>query len=498
MNKPHLQLDGYKTDHKSQYPQGTEFVYSNLTARSSEYFKSPLGKLDKTVFFGLQGFVEEYLVKSWNEGFFNRPKEFVVAEYKRRMDSYLGEGAVDVSHIAALHDLGYLPIRIEALPEGSSVDIKVPYLTIVNTHPDFFWITNYLETVISNSLWKSITTATTAFEFRKILKKYVEITGANKDFMNWQLHDFSMRGMSSSEDAARCGAAHLAAGNFGTDTLPAIDYLEEYYNADVTKELVGGSVPATEHSVMCMGTESGEYETFKRLITEVYPTGVVSIVSDTWDYWNVLTVTAPALKQEIMSRQPNAIGLSKVVFRPDSGDPVKIICGDSEAPVGSPEYKGSVEVLWDTFGGTVNDKGFKTLDQHVGLIYGDSITLDRLDQILNGLKDKGFAADNVVFGVGSYTYQYVTRDTLGMAMKATYGVVNGTPRNIAKNPKTGSGKKSACGLLNVVGTNGNYSLEDNQQASNTSGNMMTVFEDGVVLNKTSLFDIRELVNSQLK
>lgn len=495
--KPHLALDGYKVDHRSQYPVGTQKVYSNLTARSTRLFNSPLGKITNTVFYGLQGFVKDYLIDAWNKGFFNRPKDEVVKEYQRRMDAYLGTGAISTDHIAALHDLGYLPIKINALPEGSLVTENVPYLTIENTCSEFFWLTNYLETVMSTELWKPITTATTAFEFRKILNKYVELTGSNKDFMNWQLHDFSMRGMSGVNDSASSGSAHLAVGNFGTDTLPAIEYLETFYNADITKELVGGSVPATEHSVMCMGTEDGEYNTFKRLITEVYPSGVVSIVSDTWDYWNVITVTAPALKEEILSRKPNAIGLAKVVFRPDSGDPANIICGDPTAEVGTPQYKGSIECLWDTFGGTVNDKGFKTLNQRVGLIYGDSITLERANDILQRLADKGFAADNIVFGVGSFSYQYVTRDTLGMAVKATYGIVNGEDRSIAKNPKTGSGKKSAKGLLNVVGTNGNYSLEQEAQVDNESGNMNTVFLNGELVHEVSLSAIRERVNAML-
>jgi len=495
--KPHLALDGYKVDHRSQYPVGTQKVYSNLTARSTRLFKSPLGKLNNTVFYGLQGFVKDYLINAWNEGFFNRPKEVVVKEYQRRMDAYLGTGAITTTHVAALHDLGYLPIKINALPEGSLVTENVPYLTIENTVDEFFWLTNYLETVMSTELWKPITTATTAFEFRKILSKFVELTGSNKDFMNWQLHDFSMRGMSGVNDSASSGSAHLAVGNFGTDTLPAIEYLEAFYNANIETELVGGSVPATEHSVMCMGTEDGEYNTFKRLITEVYPSGVVSIVSDTWDYWNVITVTAPALKEEILSRQPNSLGLAKVVFRPDSGDPADIICGDPTSEKGTPQHKGSIECLWETFGGTVNDKGYKTLNQRVGLIYGDSITLERANDILQRLADKGFAADNVVFGVGSFSYQYVTRDTLGMAVKATYGVVNNEERNIAKNPKTGSGKKSAKGLLNVVGTNGNYSLEQEAQKDNASGNMLTVFKNGKIMNETSLNEIRNRLNSML-
>ena len=199
--------------------------------------------------------------------------------------------------------------------------------------------------------------------------------------------------------------------------------------------MIGGSVPATEHSVMCMGTKDNEIGTFERLITELYPTGIVSIVSDTWDFWQVITEYLPQLKSRIVARD------GKVVIRPDSGDPVKIIVGDKDAVPGSPEYKGAIECMWEVFGGTVTEKGYKLLDSHIGLIYGDSITLQRQEAILGGLKEKGFASFNVVLGIGSFTYEYVTRDTYGFAMKATYGEVNGEPRNIFKDPKTDDGTK---------------------------------------------------------
>lgn len=535
--KPHLTLDSYKLDHRRQYPVGTEVVYSNLTARSSGHFSAPAGFDNKVAWFGLQGFVLDFLIEQWDIGFFSRRKEVVLAEYKRRTDNFLGPDAVTVDHMAALHDLGYLPIVIKALPEGSRVDIKVPFLTMYNTLPEFFWLTNYLETVVSNELWKQSTVATIAFEYRRVLNKYVELTGADLDFAWWQIHDFSMRGMSGYIDAGKSGAAHLLS-SYGTDTLPAIDYLEDYYGADVTKELVAGSVPATEHSVMCMGgAGEAEIETFRRLITEVYPSGIVSIVSDTWDFWKVITEYANTLKPEIMGRTVNALGQAKVVFRPDSGDPVKIItglrvvayddldednyysadvvskdgkyyefettfCGDSchcllntslgrEVP--EHEVKGAVECLYDIFGGTLTNKGYKTLNQRVGLIYGDSITLERADDILSRLADKGFSAGNIVFGVGSYTYQYITRDTFGMAMKATYGVVNGVGREIFKDPVTDTGgvKKSARGMLRVERENGKFVLYDQQDAEGEAGGLLEeVFRDGKLVKFVTLAEIR--------
>lgn len=494
---PLNQCDVYKYGHIFQYPKGTEVVYSNLTARSArlapvlpQYFDN------KVVFLGLQGFIKEILMETWQTNFFDLPKDVVLRKYKRRVDGVLGPDAITINHIAALHDLGYLPIRISALPEGSRVNIKTPMLTIENTHPDFFWLVNYLETVLSNSLWKPSTTATIAYEYRKCLTNWAEKTGSPIEFVDVQAHDFSARGMSGPEDAARSGLGHLTS-FVGTDTVSAIDYAEDYYNADAEKELIGCSVPATEHSVMCMGGNEEEIETFRRLIEDQYPTGIVSIVSDTWDFWKVITEYTVILKDKIMTRQPNAIGLNKVVFRPDSGDPVKILVGDPDAPAGTPANKGAVQCLWDIFGGTETATGHKLLDQHVGLIYGDSITLERAEAILSGLAAKGFASANVVFGVGSFTYNYLTRDTFGFAVKATYGVVNGEGRELFKDPITDSGtKKSAKGLLRVEEVDGQFVLYDQQSEEEVlRGLLQPVYVDGTLLTEVSLAEIRERVKA---
>lgn len=485
---PLLYIDGYKTDHRSQYPQGTELVYSNLTPRSSR-----VPGQDKIVFFGLQYFIKKYLMDEFTENFFEQPKEEVIYKYKRRMDNYLGKDAVSVDHIEWLHDLGFLPITIYALPEGTLCPLRVPVLTIENTEPEAFWLTNMLETLMSNILWMPSTSATTAFRYLKTFTKYADETVGNRGFVQWQGHDFSFRGLAGIEAAMMSGAAHLLSFT-GTDTIPAIDFLEEYYNADCEKELIGGSVPATEHSVMCMGGVDGEIRTFRRLINDVYPKGVVSIVSDTWDYWQVITEFLPTLKDEILARE------GKVVIRPDSGDPVKIICGDSDAPAGSPEYKGTIECMWEIFGGTVTEKGYKLLDSHIGLIYGDSITPERQEAILEGLKKKGFASYNVVLGVGSFTYQYVTRDTYGFAMKATWGVVNGIAVTIYKDPKTDNGiKKSAAGLLAVHrDDNGELFLVENATGEQEfHSELKPVFRDGVLLVDESLATIRERLKASL-
>lgn len=484
MTPIHL-TDGYKVDHRSQYPEGTTLVYANLTPR-----KSRMSGVDHVVFFGLQYAIKKYLIDDFNQQFFSRPKDEVVARYKRRIETYLGPGAITYEHIEALHDLGYMPLEIRALPEGIRVPMRVPMFTIHNTVPEFFWLTNFLETLLSAALWLPCTSATTAAEYRRMLDHYAAVTGSDPGFVDWQGHDFSFRGMGGVEAAMLSGAGHLLS-FAGTDSIPAIDFMEMYYNADAEKELVGGSVPATEHSVMCMGTQDGEIGTFRRLIEKVYPRGIVSIVSDTWDFWQVITEFMVELKPTILARD------GKVVIRPDSGDPVHIICGDPNAPAGSPENKGAVECLWDTFGGSMTATGYKQLDPHIGVIYGDSITLERCKAICEGLMAKGFSTGNIVFGIGSYTYQYVTRDTFGFAMKATYGEVNGEGRAIFKEPKTDDGtKRSARGLLRVDKVNGELVLTDNCTWEESAGGLLApVFRDGKVLKDWKFSEIKAQLKS---
>lgn len=487
-----LCIDFYKSDHRRQYPKNTTLVCANFTARSAHLKNIPEDMfLGGTIFFGLQYFIVDFLINQWTSTFFHRSKDRVLERYKRRMDTALGPGAIPtLDHIAALHDLQYLPIKISAVEEGSFVPIRVPSLLIENTKDDFFWLTNYLETPLSAYIWKSITSATTAFHYYNHLTKAAIRTGGDRAFVKWQGHDFSFRGMSSIDDACKSGAGHLLSFT-GTDTVPAIEFLEYFYFASADKELIGGSVGATEHSVMCLGTKTDEIGTIRRLITELYPSGIVSIVSDTWDFFKVITEYAAALKQEIMARQ------GKVVFRPDSGDPVKIICGDPDAEPGTPRYKGALECLWEVFGGSVNAKGFRVLDSHVGLIYGDSITPSRAQAILAQMEKKGLCSTNIVLGIGSFTYNHVTRDTYGHAVKTTFGIVNGEPRAIYKDPVTdvGSMKKSAKGRIHI------YKREDvtidfiDNVTSETDltgkpSATKVVFLDGAMTSTTTLQQIR--------
>lgn len=642
---PLFATDSYKLGHPPQYPDGTTSVYSNGTPRSLKHSPIPKKYSDgKIVVFGLQGVMNE-LVSSWNEDFFKRDKKEVCDEFLREVLPFVGPNGFDISRVEALHDLGYLPIRVKALPEGSKINVKIPMFTIVNTLPEFFWVTNYLETILSAQLWKSFTVATIANAYRRILTEYAIKTGTDLGFVDFQGHDFSSRGLSGLEDIMKTGSAHLTSFK-GTDSLPALHYLNEHYDGKNTFK--GASVPATEHSVMCLGgnedvetthkettakdaikdfkdefpkfyelgmgfinntnTTSGTEEfssketdgsqqvyaymtvtdgeivsvgneriveggtfwikdnsnslynssvneellTFERLVTEIYPNGNVSIVSDTWDFWEVITNFLPRLKGSIMKRGEDAMGMSKVIIRPDSGDPEDIICGtaivvdkltdvltsnkldkrlgvqdavvvrgnsyfnvtvskvrdgngfkivngSAEIITPTPEMKGAIECLWETFGGTKTDTGYKLLDSHIGLVYGDSITLKRADEILSKLAAKGFASGNVVLGIGAYSYQFLTRDTFGFAMKATHGIVNGVSKPIFKQPKTDDGTKhSAKGLL-CVGKDegGEFVLYDDVGVGMEAGGFLkTVFEDGVFTSYETLEIIRERLLAQ--
>jgi len=495
---PLLFADAYKVSHEGFQPEGTEYILSNFTARLGKYLAvNPLYHDNKSVWFGGQLFVKEFLIETMNADFFQKPKEEVIAAMKRRFDTFFGKDTVDMTRFEELHDLGYLPIRIKALPEGSVVPYKVPYLTITNTHPKFAWLTNYLETILSCELWKPCVTATYMREVRKMCQRFADATCDNNNHMPFQMHGFEFRGMSRRFDSMACAAAFLLYSN-GTDTIPAVDLLENYYNADAEKEFIACSIPASEHAVSSLGTAlEDELTFFRRAITEYYPTGLVSLVSDTYDYFKVITEFAVLLKDDILNRKPNDLGLAKVVFRPDSGDQVNIICGDPDAPKGTPEFKGSVECLWDVFGGNTNNKGYKVLNDRVGLILGDGCTYPIIEQILIRLKEKGFASSCMVFGIGSYSLNMVSRDSIGAAQKATWAQVNGIGYDLYKDPKTDTGmKKSAKGLLRVDLVDGEYKLKDQcTREEEQGGELRTVFENSQLIIDETWNEIRKRANA---
>ena len=569
-----LAVDSYKLGHMTMYPEGTTKVYCNLTPRTSKRLQDvmPKGFYDgKVVVYGIASSIQE-IYETFNEGFFSKPRHKVIMEFKDAVQPFLGDNSSEqlLENIHLLHEIGYLPLEIKALPEGIRINPGVPMMTITNTHPDFAWLPNYLETFLSAQIWKLSTAATIADVYKSIFKHYAELTGVDKSFCEFQGHDFSSRGMSGIIDAARTGSAHLTS-FMGSDSVSSVQYSQQYYGAE---GFIAGSVPATEHSVMCLGSQEGEADTFRRLFS-LYPKGIVSIVSDTWDYWNTITEIVKELKPEIMAREKDSLGFCKTVFRPDSGNPVDVIVGtgvhgtrlkyssdnfdtwksyvaedihdtfctelDAEEPMFSmsgtywfgselyyvtyspdlnrhdktyyyvdnygsilskrefkqlevsSEIKGSVQCLWETFGGTETVKGYKVLDEHVGLIYGDSITPQRAVDILQGLADKGFASSNIVLGIGSYTYQYVTRDTLGFAMKATYAEINCEGVQIFKQPKTDSGKNSAKGMLRVDLVGNEYVLTDCLD-DDTGGELKTIFKDDEFYNLPTLQEIRGRLN----
>lgn len=524
-----MQKDVYKEFHSRAYHPDVTEVYANYTSRTGKL--SNVKDNNKVAFVGLQYFIKSYLQEEWGE-FFKADKQQAVANHKRVMSAMLGY-EVDVKYLEQLHDLGYLPLKIKALDEGTLVPYQVPPMTIVNTKEGFQWLTNMIETVLSCENWPIQTSATTSVAYLKVFREFAEATGLPMEFVPFQGHDFSFRGMFGKQAAAMSGFGHLASGLVGTDTIPAVLFAEKYYGANVDQELVGCSVDATEHSVTCSWILEGEIEFFRYLMREQSPKGILSVVSDTWDFWTLVTDYLPQLKQEIMARE------GTLVIRPDSGDPVKILTGYKVSPVVdyralfdfqdeaekvvlaegyeayqwdgkyfgfddgqtielmACEVKGLIECLWDTFGGTMTDKGFKLLDEHIGAIYGDAITLERQRLILQRLMDKGFAS-KVVLGIGSYSYQYVTRDTHGSAVKATSVVKNRERVAIYKDPKTDTKKKSAKGLLKVDKVEGELVLFDNvTKAEEEEGLLKVVFEDGKLTKEVTLAEIRETIGKQL-
>lgn len=510
---PTALADFYKLSHPHQYPEKTEIVYSNFTPRGTR-----IPGVDKVVFFGLQAFVMKWMVEYFNTYFFSRNRSDVAFEYRYFIyytlinpgnsaglsdaEQNAGIDAIDDSLIRELHDYGKLPITIKALPEGTLTPLRVPMYTVENSFNSkddrFFWVTNYFETAMSSEIWGACNSATIAYEYKKILTRYADATCDDRAHVPFQAHDFSLRGMFGIDAGTISGMGHLTS-FVGTDTAPAIQRVCDYYFADISTEIVGTSIPATEHSVMCAHGNEDERAVIDEFITKRYPSGFLSIVSDTWDFWKLVTEAFPSLKAEIMGRD------GRTVIRPDSGDPVLIVTGDPNAST-EHERKGLIACLWDTFGGTVNSKGYKVLDPHIGAIYGDGITLERAEKILSRLEEKGFAASNIVFGVGSFTYQYNTRDTFMFAVKSTYVQIDGVGKAIQKDPKTDDGtKKSAKGKVIVWHDGNDLRLIDGmneEQYQNMSRRytdcLQPVMVDGELVRKEKLSDVRALIDRQLE
>ena len=480
MTNPMLLIDFYKAVHAEMLPHGI--------TKSVSYFTPRMSRVDmwkEVVMFKLQAFCKEYLIDYFNENFFNESETYVIGQYKRIMDNCLGEKAYKIDKIVALHKLGYLPIEIVAVPEGTRVPMHVPMFGITNTHDDFAWLPQALESLISAEMWHPMLAATVGYTYRQIVNEYYDLTCDDNASRARALGAFDFRGEECLQSAVAAGGGWCLS-FLNTATVPTIPWLEEYYNCDCTKEPVAYGSPSTEHSVMCSNyAVDGDEETLlRKLLTEIYPDTSFSAVLDSYDYWNVIENVLPKLKKEILEHN------GCMLMRGDSGDCVEVVTQ-------------TVFKLWDIFGGTINSKGYKVLDPHVKAIYGDSITIQRCQKIYGILAENGFACSNVALGVGSFSFQCIeengtlkpfTRDTFSSCIKATYCEINGKPYPIFKNPKDGGFKKSQRGCCIVWEEDGKLFYNDGytwEQACNSKINLLQpVFKDGHMVKQYTLAEVR--------
>jgi nicotinamide phosphoribosyltransferase len=446
-----LMTDSYKVSHWKQYPPKTEFVYS--------YFESRGGKFTGSVFFGLQYLLKKYFVgqvvtqekideaKNVFNPHFDQEDMYNISGWQYILDKYDG----------------YLPVKIKAVPEGSVTPIKNVLITVENTDPNCYWLTNYIETLLVQT-WYPITISTNSRECKKLINHYLEETG-DPSGLSFKLHDFGYRGVSSNETAMIGGASHLV--NFlGTDTLAGIVMANNYYNAGIC----GFSVPASEHSTITSWGKDNEVDAMRNML-EQYPTGLVACVSDSFDIYNACRkIWGEQLKDQILHRD------GTLVIRPDSGSPTEVI----------PKL---LFILWDKFGGTINEKGYRVLDSHVQLIQGDGINYEMLGKILEVVKENGFSVDNIAFGSGGGLLQQFNRDTMSFAFKCSYIIIDGKGYDVYKDPVTSKSKMSKKGRLKLINDNGTIkTVNENQPGKDL---LVTVFENGELLVEYNFDEIRE-------
>lgn len=482
MNKainPMLLCDFYKAVHSDMLNPKMTKSMSYYTPRMSR-----VRQWDKVVMFGVQMFCKTWLIDYFNEYFFGLTEEKVVAEYKRVMDASLGEGIYDIEKIKKLHRLQYLPVEIIALPEGTMVPVQVPMFGITNTNDDFAWLPQALESLISAELWYPQITATVGKTYRDIVNKYYDETVEDSVPRARALGAFDFRGDMCVDAALKAGAGWCLS-FVNTATVPVIPYLENMFNCDCEKKPVAYGAVSTEHFVMCSNyaVDGDEITFLRKLLTELYPNTSFSCVLDSYDYWNVIDNILPQLHDEILAHN------GCMLMRGDSGDCVEVVTK-------------TVFKLWEQFGGTINSKGYKVLDPHVKAIYGDSITVQRCEEIYEILKNNGFACSNVALGVGSFSMHCIeedsilkpfTRDTFSSCIKACYAEVDGKCYPIFKNPKEGGFKKSQKGLCYVYEEDGALKYKDGYTSHDIpEGNLLVpVFRDGKLLVDYTLDEIRQ-------
>lgn len=456
--------DSYKFTHHRQYPTDTEYVYS--------YFESRGGaKFYNTVFFGLQYIIKKYLCGQVVTA------EKIEAAKKLSAAHFMNPDIFNESmwrHIVEKHD-GYLPVRIRAVPEGTPVGVSNVLLTIENTDPLCYPLTNHLETLLTH-VWYSSTVASLSRHVKDVMQKYLLQTSDNPDAVNFQLHDFGMRGTSSMESAGIGGAGHLV--NFlGTDTVNAMETVIRYYAADPSS--VGFSVPATEHSVMTAEGPEGELSVIKRVL-DAYPVGIVSIVSDSYDIERfVKQYIGKDLKEQILARNHETVPC-KIVVRPDS------LRFENDTPEAQMVW--IAKELWTAFGGTINSKGYKVLDPHIGLIWGDGIDHRGIERVLDALATAGFSTENAVFGMGGGLLQKINRDTQRFAFKCSAQCRRGVWHDVFKDPLDAS-KASKRGRLKLVKRGAEFLTVPESDAGLTDV-LETVFENGHLIREYTFDQVR--------
>lgn len=496
---PLYRTDGYKLGHRLMLAPGTKKLYGQWIPRSVRHASKGITKI---VSFGQQ-LTWKWLHDEWQENFFKVSKDEAIKQAGEDFSAYLGT-PYNKEHFEALYDLGYLPIRVKSLPEGIETLPNIPHQTFINTVDGFGWLTLYLETIVSSLSWKPTTSATIAKLYkRNFIKWVIETDPDNLWLVDYLGHDFSARGLSP-WDMISSGLGHATSFR-GSDTLAVIP-AARYFYGEPFNEVIINSVNASEHSVSttCIFT-MGELEMVRYYMRQ-FPTGILSLVMDTMDLTRVVKPVEGGylhtLKDEILARN------GKIVIRPDSSPtgrtPADIICGhdkdltERELQADYPEFyhKGLIQCLWEIFGGTINKQGYKVLDPHIGAIYGDSITPDIQVETFERLKAKGFAATNNVLGIGSFTYQYNTRDTLGWAAKGGYVEIGDNSYALYKDPITDSGmKKSPRGLLRVDLVDNECILKQNCTLEEESGGILQIiYEDGKFFNQTTFTEIRNRLN----
>lgn len=444
--------DSYKITHANQYPPGTQHVYSYFESRSSPWSES--------VMFGLRYILEEYLAGIV-------VTDAHIASMKELSKNHFGNDSLfnekGWKYIEDKHK-GHLPLEIKAVPEGTRVPTGNVLMTVENTDPECWWLTNYVETLLVQA-WYPITVATLSYEIRKLITQYLEETG-DPTLVDFKLHDFGVRGASSMESAALGGAAHLI--NFlGTDNVPALSLLKKLYGVDCA----GFSIPAAEHSTITSWGRAGEADAYANMLKQ-FPNGLVAVVSDSYDLYNACeNIWGDKLKDEVLKRKDGF-----VVVRPDSGFPPGVVLT-------------TLDILGKKFGYSTNDKGYKVLDPHIRVIQGDGIGYEMIVNILQTMKKNKWSTDNIAFGMGGALLQHPHRDTLGFAFKASSIVINGDTHDVYKEPATDAGKTSKRGRLKLIKQGGSFHTVS--QGADGKDHLETVFSNGVLSKKDSFDTIRE-------